>query len=71
MAGAVKKAEELLKKILGSFMPEQFKNPANPKIHKETTAKEIWEAVEGKIDAFVAGVGTGRSYFIALLHFFK
>ncbi|MCX7845961.1 MAG: cysteine synthase A [Dictyoglomaceae bacterium] len=59
MAGAVKRAEELSKEISGSFMPQQFRNPANPKIHRETTAKEIWEATEGKIDAFVAGVGTG------------
>ncbi|PMQ01246.1 MAG: cysteine synthase A [Dictyoglomus sp. NZ13-RE01] len=59
MAGAVKKAEELLKEIPNSFMPQQFKNPANPAIHKKTTAIEIWNAVDGKIDAFVAGVGTG------------
>ena len=59
MAGAIKKAEELLKNTPGSFMPQQFKNSANPKIHRETTAREILDAVGDKIDAFVAGVGTG------------
>lgn len=59
MQGAVKKAEEILKDTQGAFMPQQFKNPANPKIHRETTANEILEAVGKKIDAFVAGVGTG------------
>ena len=59
MSGAVKKAEELLKNNPGSFMPQQFKNPANPQIHRTTTAKEILEQTGGILDAFVAGVGTG------------
>ena len=59
MSGAIKKAEELLKKTPNSFMPQQFNNPANPAIHRKTTAKEILEATNGDIDAFVAGVGTG------------
>lgn len=59
MTGAIKKAEELLKNTPNSFMPQQFKNPSNPKIHRETTAKEILDALGSDIDAFVAGVGTG------------
>lgn len=59
MKGAIKKAEELHKKIPHSFVPHQFKHPANPKVHRETTAKEILAQTEGKLDAFVAGVGTG------------
>ena len=59
MSGAIKKAEELLKKIPNSFMPQQFKNPANPQIHRRTTAQEILKVTQGKLDAFVAGVGTG------------
>lgn len=59
MNGAIKKAEEILKKTKGSFMPQQFKNLANPEIHRKTTAAEILEATEGKLDAFVAGIGTG------------
>ena len=59
MTGAIKKAEELLKKIPDSFMSQQFNNPANPQVHRETTAKEILEVTKGNLDAFVAGVGTG------------
>ncbi len=59
MEGSIKKAENLLKKTPNSFMPNQFKNKANPNIHEKTTAKEILEVTGGRIDAFVAGVGTG------------
>jgi cysteine synthase A len=59
MPGAVQVAEELLASVHGSFMPQQFRNPANPEIHRNTTAREIWEATDGGIDVFVAGVGTG------------
>lgn len=59
MRGAVKKAEEILHEYPGAFMPQQFKNPANPRIHRETTAQEIWNDTDGKVDMVVAGVGTG------------
>ena len=59
MTGAVEKAEELVMANSKAFMPQQFKNPANPQIHRETTAKEIWEDADHNVDIFVAGVGTG------------
>jgi cysteine synthase A len=59
MAGAVKRANEILGKSNGAFMPQQFENPANPQIHRETTAEEIWTDTDGLVDIFVAGVGTG------------
>ena len=57
--GSVKKAEEMIGAIKNSYMPQQFKNPANPRIHRETTARELWEDTDGKIDMVVSGVGTG------------
>jgi cysteine synthase A len=59
MAGAVEKAEQLVAENPGAFMPQQFKNPANPQIHRETTALEIWDDCDGNIDILVCGVGTG------------
>ncbi len=61
MKGAIKKAEELAAEIPNSFIPQQFKNPANPEIHRKTTAEEIWQDTDGEVDAIVGGVGTGGS----------
>lgn len=59
MSGAIEKANELLKSYPKAYMPQQFENPANPEIHRKTTAEEIWNDTEGKVDILVAGVGTG------------
>lgn len=61
MTGAIRKAEELLASTENSWMPQQFKNPANPEIHRNTTALEIWEDTDGQVDILVGGVGTGGS----------
>ena len=59
MKGAIDKAEELAKTHKNSFVPQQFKNPANPEIHRKTTAEEIWQDTDGKVDYVIAGIGTG------------
>jgi cysteine synthase A len=59
MPGAIRRAEQLVSEIPGAWMPQQFNNPANPEIHRKTTAVEIWEDTDGKVDMIVAGVGTG------------
>ena len=59
MAGAINKANEIVQETNGAIMLQQFQNPANPQIHRETTAEEIWNDTDGKVDIFIAGVGTG------------
>ncbi|WP_422373975.1 cysteine synthase A [Roseibium sp.] len=59
MKGAIARAEELIADIDGAIMPQQFENPANPEIHRNTTAEEIWNDTDGKVDVFVSGIGTG------------
>ncbi|MCB2186628.1 MAG: cysteine synthase A [Deltaproteobacteria bacterium] len=59
MSGAIAKAREIVAENPGAVLPDQFSNPANPEIHRQTTAQEIWQDTEGKVDIFVAGVGTG------------
>jgi cysteine synthase len=62
MGGAIAKAQELLATIPGALSPSQFENPANPAIHEATTAEEIWADTDGKVDAIIAGIGTGGTF---------
>lgn len=62
MKGAIDKAEELARQMKNSFIPQQFKNPANPEIHRKTTAEEIWADTDGVVDYFIAGIGTGGTF---------
>src|SRR3989338_6378636 len=59
MKGAIRRAEELMAETKNAFMPQQFKNPANPEIHRKTTAEEIWQDTDGGVDIFISGIGTG------------
>ena len=59
MKGAIEKSKEILNETPGGYLPDQFSNPANPEIHRQTTAIEVWEDTDGGVDIFVAGVGTG------------
>jgi cysteine synthase A len=59
MPGAIERANEIVAEVPGSFMPQQFRNPANPEIHRKTTAEEIWNDTDGQVDTLISGVGTG------------